>query len=259
MSGTIGRLRRFAATQLGLDPAKGLAALLRFPRYVLHWSRFRRNYRGPMELMPCLHDADTESAGLDDEYFLQDLYVARLIQAAAPQKHVDVGSRVDGFVAHVASFREIEVFDIRPVSKAIPGIVFRKADLMREQEQFADYADSVSCLHALEHFGLGRYGDPLDAAGFEKGLKALSRLLTPGGILYLSVPVGRERVIFNAHRVVSPQKLRAMCNANGLRLQSLACVTAGELRELPADDLETLETLDYALAIGTFRKENVQR
>ena len=39
-----------------------------------------------------------------------------MIYAARPEKHVDVGSRVDGFVAHVASFREIEVFDVRPIA-----------------------------------------------------------------------------------------------------------------------------------------------
>jgi len=37
---------------------------------------------------------------------------------------VDIGSRVDGFVAHVASFREIEVFDVRPISAQIPASSF---------------------------------------------------------------------------------------------------------------------------------------
>jgi hypothetical protein len=32
------------------------------------------------------------------------------------------------------------------------------------------YCDSLSCLHALEHFGLGRYGDPIDPRGHEKGI-----------------------------------------------------------------------------------------
>lgn len=93
--------------------------------------------------------------------------VARAIHTAKPVKHVDIGSRVDGFVAHVASFREIEVFDVRPISTAVPGVLFRQADLMDSPSLPADtegggYCDSLSCLHAIEHFGLGRYGDTVD-------------------------------------------------------------------------------------------------
>jgi SAM-dependent methyltransferase len=69
--------------------------------------------------------------------------------------------------------------------------------------EYISYSDSVSCLHALEHFGLGRYGDPIDPDGHLKGLAALSRLVRPGGVLYLSVPIGPDRIEFNAHRVFS--------------------------------------------------------
>lgn len=65
------------------------------------------------------------------------------------------------------------------------------------------YCDSLSCLHALEHFGLGRYGDKIDVNGHVKGLQALHTILEDGGILYLSVPIGPQRVEFNAHRVFS--------------------------------------------------------
>ena len=83
-----------------------------------------------MKFMPCLHDRYEEGGAANSEYFWQDLLVARAIHEAQPVKHVDIGSRVDGFVAHVASFREIEVFDVRPMSTVVPGVVFRQADLM---------------------------------------------------------------------------------------------------------------------------------
>ena len=67
--------------------------------------------------------------------------------------------------------------------------------------------DSISCLHALEHFGLGRYGDPLDPEGHLKGLRSLTKLLKPGGTLLLSVPIGDERIEFNAHRIFSPSTI----------------------------------------------------
>jgi len=114
-----------------------------------------------------------------------------------------VGSRLDGFVAHVASFREIEVLDIRPLRTRIANVVFRQADLTQLGPGNNEIADSVSCLHALEHFGLGRYGDAIDPAGHLKGIAGLHAMLRPKGLLYLSVPIGPQRIEFNAHRVFS--------------------------------------------------------
>lgn len=151
--------------------------------------------------MPCLDDKGRPGGTTSGHYFHQDLLVARRIFARNPERHVDVGSRVDGFVAHVASFRSIEVIDIRPTEKTIPQITFRVGDLTALPDDLRGIADSVSCLHALEHFGLGRYGDPLDPAGHLKGIAGLCELLRPRGILYLSVPIGPSRVEFNAHRV----------------------------------------------------------
>ena len=157
--------------------------------------------------MPCLGDRYESSGSTRGHYFYQDWVIARRIFERQPERHVDVGSRVDGFVAHVASFREIEVFDIRPLSLAVPSIVFRQTDLMRTPEAYRDYCDSLSCLHALEHFGLGRYGDPIDLNGHVKGFRSLGEILKPGGLLYLSVPIGPERIDFNANRVFAVETI----------------------------------------------------
>ena len=73
-------------------------------------------------MVPCLQDWYEDNGTTKNEYFWQGLVVARMIFERCPEKHVDVGSRVDGFVAHVACFREIEVFDVRPSSAKIPGV-----------------------------------------------------------------------------------------------------------------------------------------
>ncbi len=157
---------------------------------------------------PCLGDRYLAGGSASGAYFHQDLWAARHIYHANPRRHIDVGSRVDGFVAHVAVFRTIEVLDIRPLSGTEKNIVFRKADVMRElTEDDLGCCDSLSCLHALEHFGLGRYGDPVKADGFLHGWKALYDLLEPGGMLYFSVPIGPPRIEFNAHRVFSIQQI----------------------------------------------------
>lgn len=137
-------------------------------------------------------------------YFHQDLLVAKLINEHNPKRHIDIGSRVDGFVAHVASFREIEVFDVRPLERSIhTNIKFRQADLINQQD--LGKTDSLSCLHAIEHFGLGRYSDPIDVDGHNKGIENLVNLVQENGRMYISFPIGKEdEVHFNAHRIFHP-------------------------------------------------------
>lgn len=146
-----------------------------------------------------------EAAGSAGAYFFQDQIAARWVYEGKPVRHVDIGSRIDGFIGHLTVFREVEVMDLRPMPVAIPRVHFHQFDLMREiPAEWVEATDSLSCLHTIEHFGLGRYGDQLDPDGHLKGLIQLKRMVASGGRLILSTPVGHERVEFNAHRVFSP-------------------------------------------------------
>ena len=157
---------------------------------------------------PCFGERFSESGTAKGHYFHQDLLVSRRIFVNKPKLHVDVGSRIDGFVAHVASFRDIEVFDVRSLTTNIPNVKFVRADLMETiGEDLVDYCDSLSCLHALEHFGLGRYGDTLKYDGYVDALNNMHKILEHHGKFYLSVPIGPQRIEFNAHRVFSLQYL----------------------------------------------------
>ena len=148
-----------------------------------------------------LTDYDDSAGNMKGHYFHQDLLVAKFIYENKPKRHVDVGSRIDGFVAHVASFRTIEVLDIRPLERSEhENIKFIQADLMNLQN--LGEIDSISCLHVIEHFGLGRYGDPIDVDGHIKGITNLVSMLSKNGILYISFPIaGQDEVHFNANRV----------------------------------------------------------
>jgi Caenorhabditis protein of unknown function, DUF268 len=194
----------------GIDPIKTLNSLRGMPAFLYDLQRLKRQkIHAPEDFpfgrcYPCLGDKYSGSGSASGHYFHQDLLVARRIYLNNPKSHVDVGSRVDGFVAHVASFRPIEVLDIRPLNSTIRNIKFVRADLMGPlDEKLLDYCDSLSCLHALEHFGLGRYGDPVNYDGYLLGLDNLRMILKKDGKLYLSVPIGPQRIEFNAHRVFS--------------------------------------------------------
>lgn len=243
-------------SQFGFDARRLVRALRGVPRYLADYRRFSRQYKGPLEVVPCLHDWYEEGGATRSEYFWQDLLVARMIFEAKPRRHIDVGSRVDGFCAHVASFRSIEVMDVRPITTSVPGMIFRQVDLSQPLQVDEPY-DSVSCLHALEHFGLGRYGDTVDADAYRGGLANLSALLESGGTLYLSVPVGTERVAFNAHRVFDPTSLLDLASTFSLVPRSLTLVHGGGRVEACSIDVPTLARLaelHYALAIFVFQK-----
>ncbi|MFG0256673.1 MAG: DUF268 domain-containing protein [Phycisphaerales bacterium JB043] len=141
------------------------------------------------------------SGAMRGHYFHQDVHVARRVFEHNPERHIDVGSRIDGFVAHVASFRQIEVLDIRPQTDRCHDISFRQADLLALGDELLGASDSVSCLHTIEHIGLGRYGDPIDPGGHVSAVRALGAMVRSGGRLYVSTPIGPQRVEFHAHRV----------------------------------------------------------
>ena len=159
---------------------------------------------------PILDERFEEGGSTSGHYFHQDLLVAQKIFENNPAIHLDIGSRVDGFVAHVASFRKIEVLDIRSTQTEVENISFKTADLMKIDDSLLNYCDSLSCLHALEHFGLGRYNDPINFDGYLDGLDGMYKILKQGGKFYLSVPIGKQRVEFNGQRVFSLKYLLSL-------------------------------------------------
>lgn len=142
------------------------------------------------------------SAGEIGSYFWQDLWAARKIYKNSPQRHYDIGSRVDGFVAHLLTFMDnVNLIDIRPLDREVDGLEFTLADATNLNEFDDGSIESLSALCSLEHFGLGRYGDKVDPGACYKCFEAIGRKVCGGGDIYLSVPVGFEHIEFNAHRI----------------------------------------------------------
>jgi SAM-dependent methyltransferase len=156
---------------------------------------------------PILSDFDARAGQARGHYFFQDLWAAQKIFQRRPTLHLDVGSRIDGFIAHLLTFMSVTILDVRPLESNVAGLTFVQGDATSLRGFGDGSVDSLSSLHAIEHFGLGRYGDPIDPDGWHKALLSLQRVLRVGGRLYVAVPAGRERLCFNAHRIFSPRRI----------------------------------------------------
>lgn len=244
------------STTLG-DPRTPIRALRGLPAYVRNLATFarlqgstKRSLRlDPRYLYPRPADRHEDAGVASGHYFWQDVWAARCIHDAQPRIHVDIGSRIDGFVAHLLSFREVYVVDIRPLASRDPRLHFVGGDITRLP--FADRSvSSLSSLHVIEHVGLGRYGDSVDPQGCFIAMAELVRVLAPGGRLYLSVPIGRERVEFDAHRVLSPDTVLEAFN--DLTLVEFSAVDdGGDLVEHTAP--ERFRAAKYACGLFLFQ------
>ena len=239
--------------EFGIDPRR-LGNIKRIPRYLADRRRWRSRGGDITSTFPIVSDYRDNAGIASGHYFHQDLLVASLIYSNAPQRHVDIGSRIDGFVAHVAAFRRIEVVDIRPISLgAHQNISFVQADVM--QPFNLGGVDSVSCLHALEHFGLGRYGDSIDPEGHLKGFANIVNLLKSGGDLYISFPIGRiDEVHYNAHRVFNPRSIFEWEPTKAC-LDLVRFDYVDDFGDLHTEaDVSSAGDLSYGCGIYTFRK-----
>jgi SAM-dependent methyltransferase len=179
------------------------------PRFELDWD----------DRMPCLDDR-TAGTGFDRHYVYHTAWAMRVLARVRPAKHVDVASSLY-FAALASAFVPVRYLEYRPVDLHLPGLTCEQADLLRLP--FADRTvPSLSCMHVVEHVGLGRYGDALDPDGDLKAMSELERVLAPGGTLLLVVPVGRPRVQFNAHRIYGFDQIREAFG--GLELVEFALV-----------------------------------
>jgi hypothetical protein len=155
-------------------------------------------------LFPIVTDMKDESGQASGAYFFQDIWAAKKIFQNRPKDHVDIGSRIDGFISHLLVFMPVTVIDIRPLTSFEPNLTFIKSDATNLKEIKSNSIKSLSSLHAAEHFGLGRYGDKINPDATFIFIKSLIRVLEPGGRLYFSVPIGKEKLVYNANRVFSP-------------------------------------------------------
>ncbi len=147
----------------------------------------------------------TPSTHFDAHYIYHPAWAARIVKKINPTEHIDVSSTLH-FCTMLSAFIPVHFYDYRPANIKMSGLSSSKADLLHLP--FKDESvSSLSCMHTVEHVGLGRYGDPLDTAGDLKAIKELKRVLARNGNLLFVVPLGQPKICFNSHRIYSYEQI----------------------------------------------------
>ena len=198
-----------------------LATIKEFVVFSRDWHAYRKLPKNSSfilatgDIYPCIYDK-TSTTPVDTVYFYQDAWCAKKIFENKPPRHFDIGSEI-GMVGILSQFTPTTMVDIRPLPLLLENLSFIKGDILNLPFKDGEIA-SLSSICVLEHIGLGRYGDPLDSFGSEKAFKELIRVLSPGGSLYISVPVDKEnKVYFNAHRAFTRDYVLEL--SHGLKLE----------------------------------------
>lgn len=167
-----------------------------------------------------LRDA-TSTTAFDRHYVFHTAWAARVLSQINPRQHVDVASSLY-FVSSISAFVPTRFIDFRPADLGLSGLTSGAGTLMQLPFE-ANSVESLSCMHVVEHVGLGRYGDPFDYDGDLKAVDELIRVLAPGGHLLFVVPIGgTSRIQFNAHRIYTYTQVIGM--ATGLQLEEFALI-----------------------------------
>jgi len=235
------------------DPIQFVRAV---PRYISFYEELQHYSQLPgaeqiktENLYPCIHDK-TQTTSFATHYFYQNIWAFKKICEAKPNEHVDVGSAID-FVGFLTAITKVTFIDIRPLMANLDNFNSRKGSILSLPFK-NNSVHSLSCLHVAEHVGLGRYGDPPDPLGTKKSCKELARILANNGNLYFSLPVGKSKLCFNAHRIHSPKQI----------IEYFADLELFEFSGI--DDygnlirnakMEQFETMDYACGLFHFTKK----
>ena len=164
-------------------------------------ARFEINW---FDQFPCLED-NTRTTGYDRHYIYHPAWAVRKLSIIQPKHHIDISSSLS-FCSIVSAFFPIHFFDLRPAQIKLNNLYSYSADLLHLPFK-NDSVHSLSCMHTIEHIGLGRYGDALDPEGDIKAINEIKRVLSPGASLLFVVPVGKPRLLFNAHRIYSYRQI----------------------------------------------------
>ncbi len=179
--------------------------LVLYPGYLRDFFSFRKKNDGRFKLSfrerQIVLSDKTNSTPFDRHYIYHPAWAARILANTKPKSHVDISSTLH-FSTIISAFIPTCFYDYRPANLNLSGLRSEKCDLLSLPFE-NNSIESLSCMHALEHIGLGRYGDQIDPQGDLKAFAEIKRVMIAGGNLLIVVPVGKPKLIFNANRIYS--------------------------------------------------------
>ena len=165
--------------------------------------RFSIDWR---DTMKCLYEK-TPNTWFDTHYIYHPAWAMRCILDYKPAFHIDISSTLH-FCSNLSAFIPVKFYDYRPAILNLSNLTSDFADLNNLPFE-NNSVQSISCMHTIEHIGLGRYGDILDADGDLKAIEELKRVTAPNGNIIFVTPVGKPRIQFNAHRIYSFEQIQS--------------------------------------------------
>lgn len=188
----------------------------------------------------------------DRHYVYQAYWACSIIKSISHKlsHHTDVSSNIS-YVVQLAAFIPVHFIEYNPPKMHLDPITLIKGDLLNMPFE-NNSVHSISCMHVLEHIGFGRYGDPIDPLGMKKACTELIRILAPGGTLLVSFPVGKPKIVFNAHRILHPVEILEYFK--GVTLKTFSMVGDKGGLQLDCQPDQALD-LNFACGMYCFRKE----
>ncbi|MFY0651318.1 MAG: DUF268 domain-containing protein [Cyclobacteriaceae bacterium] len=205
------------------------------------------------ESLHIIPNENTKKTYFDRHYIYHTAWANRKLIEITPKKHVDISSSLY-FSALASAHTQVEFYDYRPPNLILDNFTAKSGDLCDLPFE-SNSVESISCMHVVEHVGLGRYGDPIDYDGDLKAMSELIRVLKLKGHMLFVVPIGKPKIIFNAHRIYSYRQIKKYFSE--LKLIEFTLIPENENKGhlISHASEEQADAEDYGCGCFLFRKE----
>lgn len=228
--------------------------IIRFFEYIMEFNKLKNTSNNRFSLhwkdaYPCLNDKTTFTP-FDQHYTYHPAWAARILAKTKPNLHNDFSSILN-FSTILSAFIPVKFYDYRPAEIQLSNWSGHFADLGKIEIE-SNSLESVSCMHTIEHIGLGRYGGSLDLNGDIKAINELQRITKQGGNILIVTPVGKQRIEFNAHRIYSYETIIQLFADCELKEFSLIPDSGGLIENAP---FQLVEKQQYGCGCFWFEKK----